>query len=235
VGIADRDYMHAPRRPEHSRRARRSITSTGVVLGLAALALFAIHFRDHLPWKARPFVVSVKPLWFGPSFRAGQPYPPNDAWAGFLPRPSSCAGSTSEPTTAPAAEQAMLCVLNYARVKQGLRALPLSPQLRAASRLKALDIIRCQNFSHEACGKDARAVADAAGYPQFTWGENIYAGSGPFVPARVAADGWLNSPHHRENLFRPQWTEQGVAVVVAPTFRGQKNVAIWVSEFGERR
>ncbi len=129
----------------------------------------------------------------------------------------------------------MICVLNYARVREGLAALPVSPLLNRSSRLKALDIIRCQQLSHEACGRDARAVADAVGYPKVTWGENIYSGPGPFMPARVAADGWLNSPHHRENLFRPQWTEQGIAVVVADQFKGQRNVAIWVSEFGERR
>jgi uncharacterized protein YkwD len=129
----------------------------------------------------------------------------------------------------------MICVLNFARARDGLRALPVSLELNRSSRLKALDIIRCQQFSHEACGKDARAVADAVGYPQVPWGENIYAGSGPFMPARVAADVWLNSEHHRENLFRPQWTEQGIAVVVADQFNGQHNVAVWVSEFGEPR
>jgi len=51
----------------------------------------------------------------------------------------------------------------------------------------------------------------------------------------VAANGWLNSPHHRENLFRPQWTEQGIAVVSLRTSKGAKYVAIWVSEFCERR
>ena len=129
----------------------------------------------------------------------------------------------------------MVCVLNFARVRDGLRALPVSAKLNRSSRLKALDIIRCQQFSHEACGKDARAVADAVGYPEVPWGENILAGSGPFMPARVAADGWLNSEHHRENLFRPQWTEQGIAVVVAPSLNGHHHVAVWVSEFGERR
>jgi uncharacterized protein YkwD len=128
----------------------------------------------------------------------------------------------------------MVCVLNYARAREGLVPLPASPPLSEASRLKALDIIRCQQFSHEACGKDARADADAVGYAHFGWGENIYAGAGPFMPARVAADGWLNSEGHRENLFRQEWTEQGIAVVVARGFKGQSNVAIWVSEFGER-
>ncbi len=36
------------------------------------------------------------------------------------------------------------------------------------------------------------------------------------------------------HLFRPGWTEQGIAVVVAKRFKGESNVAIWVSEFGER-
>ena len=220
------------RAPQRAQRSRTSVVA--VVVGFAILALVAIPLRDHLFGRNQLLVMSVKPLWVGPSIRAGQPYPPNDAWAGFPPAPSTCPGSTADPTRQSASEQAMLCVLNYARLKQGLLALPLSPQLRTASRRKALDIIRCQDFSHEACGKNARAVADDAGYPEFTWGENIYAGGGPFMPARVAADGWLNSPHHRENLFRLQWTEQGVAVVVAPNFKGDKNVAIWVSEFGRR-
>ena len=31
-----------------------------------------------------------------------------------------------------------------------------------------------------------------------------------------------------------EWTEQGISVVVAKHFKGQDNVAIWVSEFGAR-
>jgi uncharacterized protein YkwD len=120
-------------------------------------------------------------------------------------------------------------------MREGLGPLPASPQLQEAARLKAQDIVRCQDFAHDACGKDPHAVAVAAGYPNVAWVENIYRGGGPFRPARVAADGWLNSPHHRENLFRPQWTEQGIAVVIAKRFNGESNVAIWVSEFGERR
>jgi uncharacterized protein YkwD len=211
--------------------------------GIAALLLLATiiilpatrHWLQERIGTSKPFVFTYKPLVVGPTFTSGRPYPMNDQWEGFLPGRSSCAGSTSDPSATTTAEHSMICVLNFARTRDGLRALPVSRELNRSSRLKALDIIRCQDFSHEACGKEARAVADAVGYPQVTWGENIYAGPGPFMPARVAADGWLNSPHHRENLFRPQWTEQGIAVVVADRFKGQRNVAIWVSEFGERR
>jgi uncharacterized protein YkwD len=211
--------------------------------GIAALLLLATiiilpttrHWLQERVGTSKPLVLTYKPFVFGPTFTSGRPYPINDQWKGFLPSRSSCAGSTSDPSATTTTEHSMICVLNFARTRDGLRALPVSRELNRSSRLKALDIIRCQEFSHEACGKEARAVADAVGYPQVTWGENIYAGSGPFMPARVAADGWLNSPHHRENLFRPQWTEQGIAVVVADRFKGQRNVAIWVSEFGERR
>jgi uncharacterized protein YkwD len=228
VGIADREYMRTSRPVR--RRGLQAIL--GVTVALLVLAVVLV---PNLPRRAKPLVMTVNPLGFGPSFEVGSPYPIKDQWAAFLTPPSSCPGSTAKPSDSAQAEQALICALNYARLHEGLRALPVSAQLRHASRLKALDIIRCQDFSHEACGKNARAVADAAGYPQVTWGENIYAGSGPFSPARVATDGWLNSEHHRENLFWPRWTEQGVAVVVAPRFKGQKNVAIWVSEFGERR
>jgi uncharacterized protein YkwD len=72
------------------------------------------------------------------------------------------------------------------------------------------------------------------GYPQVSWGENLALSPGPFAAARVAADGWLNSEHHRENLFNPDWTEQGVAIVTVPAFQGQRDVSIWVSQFGDR-
>jgi uncharacterized protein YkwD len=107
--------------------------------------------------------------------------------------------------------------------------------LDRSAELKAADIIRCADFAHAACGKDPHAVADQVGYPQVWWGENLALSPGPFAAARVAADGWLNSEHHRENLLDPRWTEQGIAVMTAPEFRGQRDVAIWVSQFGERR
>lgn len=227
VGIADRDYMRT------SRPVRRR--GPQAALGAAvALLIVAVVLVPNLSTRGKPFVMTVKPLGFGRGIDIGSPYPANDRWAGFLPPSTSCPGSTDSPGTSALVERAMICTLNYARIRQGLSALHVSPQLQRSSRLKALELIRCQEFSHEPCGRDARAVADAVGYPKVSWGENLYAGSGPFAPARVAAGGWLNSEHHRENLFRPQWTEQGIAVVVAKRFKGQRDVAVWVSEFGER-
>jgi uncharacterized protein YkwD len=161
-------------------------------------------------------------------------YPAHDPWAAYLPAPDACAGSADASAAPTTAEAAMLCVLNYTRIRAGLSPLPVSPLLNRSAALKAEDIIRCGEFTHAACGKDPRAVADEVGYPPVSWGENLAMSPGPFAAARVAADGWLNSEHHRENLFDRNWTEQGIAEVVVPEFQGQHDVAIWVSEFGDR-
>lgn len=175
------------------------------------------------------------PSFVGPISKTSlQLYPANDAWAAYLPAPSACAESTNASAVPVDAEAAMICVLNYARARAGLAPLRVAPLLNRSAELKAHDIIRCGQFTHAACGKNPRAVADDVGYPQVGWGENIEMSPGPFAAARVAADGWLNSDHHRENLFDPRWTEQGIAETVVPEFRGQHDVAIWVSEFGDR-
>jgi uncharacterized protein YkwD len=230
VGLADRDYMRTP-----ARRGRGGISVLAaaalVFLGVVIFSAGARHWLQGRLSSDKPHVI-LTPLGFGFSRHGSQLYPAHDRWAAFLPKPEACPGSANASASTGEAEQAMICALNYARVRDGLTALPVSPLLQRSARLKALDIVRCHDFSHSACGKEPRAVADEAGYPNVEWGENIYLGPGPFAAARVGADGWLNSPLHRENLFRAEWTEQGVAVVTAKYFKGQEDVAIWVSEFG---
>jgi uncharacterized protein YkwD len=231
VGLADREYM----RP--SSGARRDGISILVVaailfLGLISFSAGTRHWvRTRLSSdQSRHYTLS--PVGFGLKRHTPRLYPAHDRWAAFLPKPELCAQSTNASASSADAQDAMICALNYARVRDGLKALPVSPLLQRSAHLKALDIIRCQDFSHAACGKDPHAVADEVGYPNVDWGENIYAGPGPFAAARVGADQWLNSPHHRENLFRAEWTQQGISVLIAKHFKGQDNVAIWVSEFG---
>ena len=230
VSLADRDYMRTPT------GSRGASVPLPLFAGLIFLALVAFtpsrHWLQTRLGDNKPQVFTVKPLGVGPSFQVGSPYSIHDKWGTFLPDPKACPDSTKTSVAPSAAEGAMICVLNYARERDGLPALPVSPLLTQSAELKALDIIRCQDFSHTACGKDARAVADEVGYPQVSWGENIYAGPGLYGAARVAGDQWLNSDHHRENLFTGEWTEQGVALVVAKEFKGQRNVFVWVSEFG---
>ena len=46
--------------------------------------------------------------------------------------------------------------------------------------------------------------------------------------------GWLDSAEHRANLFKPEWTDQGIALVYVPSFRGVASNRIWVSHFGHQ-
>jgi uncharacterized protein YkwD len=224
------------RPPTGARRDGISFLVVAVILFLG-LIIFSSGTRHWLRARLssdQPRHYTVGPLGIGLRWHAPRLYPVHDRWAAFLPKPGACAGSTNAAASTRDAQAAMICALNHARLRDGLTALPVSPVLQRSARLKALDIIRCQDFSHAACGKDPHAVADEVGYPNVDWGENIYEGPGPFAAARVGADEWLNSPHHRENLFRTEWTEQGISLVMAKHFKGQNNVAIWVSEFGAR-
>jgi uncharacterized protein YkwD len=205
------------------------VLGLGLLAVLVALFLLALQLRSD---RDSTFTFSPKGLRIE---RTEALYPSDDPWREYLAPESACPGG--EDRTAPAERQrlTMICLLNWARSRRGLPPLAENRQLDLAAALKAQDIDQCADFSHEACGKKADADARAAGYTGSVWGENIYAGPLELARPRVAVDRWLNSPHHRENLFREGWTEQGVAVRQVLSFKGQPDVAIWVSEFGERR
>jgi uncharacterized protein YkwD len=125
----------------------------------------------------------------------------------------------------------MVCLLAYARGAAGLPTLPVVYRLNRSSLLKAMDIRRCSDFSHTACGLPFASVFEAVGYSGGT-GENIAWGAGSAGSPAAVVSGWLNSPHHRENLFSREWSEQGIALVGAPGFLGAPRAEIWVNEFG---
>ena len=229
MGIEDRDWARA-RRPS----PRRWPGVLLVAALLAGLAVF-VHGKGWSDsWKVGGERGHIRPtLGFG--FGPQKPhYASGDRWKSYLAPESVCPGG--EDRDAPAADQVrtMLCLIDYARRVAGLRALPENDALTRAATLKGEDVIRCKDFNHNACGKDPRAVANDAGYPQASWGENLYVASGPNGAPRPALDGWLNSDGHRENLLRPSWTEQGVALLEAKHFDGGPDAALWVSEFGAR-
>jgi len=159
-------------------------------------------------------------------------YMKHDKWASYLAPKSVCPGGEDAGATAADQATTMLCLINFARRHAGLNPLRASPILSLAASFKARDIVRCRQFAHAACGRNPRAVADEAGYPRFSWGENLLMGPRARAAPRPALDGWLNSPHHRENLLNPIWTEQGIAVMQAKHFAYGYDAAVWASEFG---
>ena len=113
--------------------------------------------------------------------------------------------------SAPEQERVGLCLLNYARGVEGLGPLNVSAQLMVSAKLKAGDLLRCEQFEHDACGLEVRQRFADSGYfdvaADTAYGENLAWGKGDAGSPRGALLGWLGSREHRENLFRPDWTE----------------------------
>ncbi|HEY5161222.1 MAG TPA: CAP domain-containing protein [Gaiellaceae bacterium] len=165
------------------------------------------------------------------TIRKGSPYPANDSWKNYLASERTCPGG--ERTDLPLAEQAniMTCLINYARQQRGLSTLSPASLLNETALKKAGKIVRCNEFAHAACGEDPAADVRAFNY-YGSWGENLYLGEGRLGAPRVALDGWLNSPEHRENLFRSNWRFEGIAVITAAHIGEYSDATVWVNQFG---
>ena len=158
-------------------------------------------------------------------------YEADDPWKPYLADEQTCPGG--ERTDLPLARQAdvMLCLIDWARERRGLNALPAVSLLDHTALEKAGEIVRCHNFDHAAGGGSPDADVRAAGY-RGAFGENLYIAGGRYGAPRVALDGWLNSPGHRENLFRPEWRTQGIAILKLDRFGAYRDMTLWVSHFG---
>jgi uncharacterized protein YkwD len=158
----------------------------------------------------------------------------NDPWKTYLASERVCPGGERTDLPPKRQAEAVACLVNFARARRGLRGLAVASILNGASARKGRAILRCGRFAHNPCGGDWTASVRSTGYSG-AFGENLYLASGPFAAPRVAVDAWLNSAPHRENLFRANWREQGLALVFLPRFGGSVHVSVWVNVLGDRR
>jgi uncharacterized protein YkwD len=157
------------------------------------------------------------------------------ASARVLKAPASACYGADDPT-APISvqENAMECLINYARHQAGLPRLSETRKLKVSSLNKAADIMRCNQFSHEACGRDFLYWFRRAGYVGggCWWaGENLAWGSGSLGSPRAVIKAWLRSPSHRANILDDQYSEFGVALRIG-SFSGSSDAHVWVNHFG---
>ena len=154
-----------------------------------------------------------------------------------LPPPGACPGDAITASTAQQAES-MLCLINAVRAAKGLPGLEASPLLSDSARDKLTDELRCNDFSHTACGRDFTDPFKAAGYAGagFQWkvGENLSVGSGVLASPRATVEAWLASPDHRANILSSEWRDQGIALEQQVTLAGISAASAWVSHFGAR-
>ena len=112
----------------------------------------------------------------------------------------------------PEAEEQMLAFLNEERASAGLPALRLDPRLVPVARAHSEEMFRLRYFGHVSpvSGGPFDRLA-AAGIAYSRAGENLaYAQS-----VAVAHRGLMQSPGHRENILRPEFTHIGIGVVSA--------------------
>ncbi|HEU4625588.1 MAG TPA: CAP domain-containing protein [Steroidobacteraceae bacterium] len=122
-----------------------------------------------------------------------------------------------------ATSQRVLALANEARAKprrcggKSFAAAPplgLAEKLSEAAREHAQDMAKHNMLSHS--GSDGSSPALRVTRARYAWrmvGENV--ASGP-TTAEEVMQGWLESPHHCENIMDPRYTEMGVGYTVDP-------------------
>lgn len=114
-------------------------------------------------------------------------------------------------------------LVNEARGEAGRPPLHCAPKISKVAANYAADMCRHDYLSHT--GRDGSTPAErasAAGIDFRAFGENI--AKGPRSPQSVH-DGWMNSPQHRKNILRPQFSRVGLGYVDCD------GSPIWVQKF----
>jgi uncharacterized protein YkwD len=110
-----------------------------------------------------------------------------------------------------AAAEAHLLVNEERRVR-GLRDLVRRPDLDAVAARHVRDQLRMGRLSH--IGSDGSRLENRLSNLNWIWaGENLARNKGYDFPTKEAVRGWINSPRHRDNMFRPDFTHTGVASI----------------------
>jgi len=121
-------------------------------------------------------------------------------------------------------EQALLDATNQARMKEGLVTLRPARLLMNAAREHAANMSKQNILSHELDGKNVDQRVKERGYTYFNVGENIaYNDATP----EAAVESWMNSPGHRANILKKDFSEIGVG-----TARNEQGEPYYTQVFG---
>lgn len=128
----------------------------------------------------------------------------------------------------------MRCMTNYARQRRGKPPLAGHGGLDRAARGKSGDILRCDQFAHEACGREFTYWFGRVGYGGrcTALGENIAWGTGSLGSVRNIFGAWIGSPGHRANILG-DFEEIGIGLRVG-SLEGNTGAHVWTQEFGSR-
>jgi uncharacterized protein YkwD len=153
--------------------------------------------------------------------------------SGLLAPAGTCQDEHDEDAPPSDQDQAMLCLIEFARHKAGLPGLASSSELARSAREKSDAILRCDSFSHFACHRYFTFWMRRVGFlPAQCWrvAENLAWGRGVRGSARRAMRALIHSPEHRRNIFG-NYTLIGVGLK-AGRLNGHANAHVWTQHFG---
>lgn len=156
--------------------------------------------------------------------------------AKLIASPKACPKQTDAAAPRAVQERAIRCMVNYARSRSGLRKLKRDERLGRSARRKSLDMVRCKEFDHEACGREFTHWIKRFGYAAGAcWqaAENIAWGTGEFATPRAIFTSWMRSSGHRANILRGSFRDLGVGLKVG-SLEGHPATHIWTQHFGAR-
>jgi uncharacterized protein YkwD len=147
--------------------------------------------------------------------------------------PTACPNQSDLAAPAEAQERAMRCMTNFARHRAGLVELSDAQELDLSASDKSGDILRCDNFSHFACGREFTYWMRQAGYISTQcWrvGENLAWGTGGYGTVRAIFRAWMRSPGHRQNILG-DYSQTGISLLTG-NLAGRAATHVWTEHFG---
>jgi uncharacterized protein YkwD len=145
----------------------------------------------------------------------------------------ACPGQNSLEAPRVVQEEAMRCMVNFARTAAGLPELAPSSQLGTSALQKSADVLACDEFSHFACGREFSYWIQQSGYTgESCWqaGENLAWGTDEYGSPRAIFRAWMASPPHRRNLLG-SYREIGIDVTRGE-LDGRGGTSVWTAHFG---
>ena len=146
---------------------------------------------------------------------------------------SACADQADRDASAAVQERAMRCMTDFARHRAGKASLADARALDRSALNKSTDILRCDSFSHYACGRQFTYWMQRTRYlsaPCWRVGENLAWGTGEYDSVRSIFRAWIHSPEHRANILG-HYTQIGVGLRVGD-LNGDQGVHVWTQHFG---
>ena len=130
-------------------------------------------------------------------------------------RSSGVMGAAARPTRDENTAREAFTLVNRERVARGMPPLARWTELDAAAYAHARDLIRMNRLSH--LSSDGRRLENRLARLDWVWaGENLARNKGFDAPAAEAVRGWIASPRHYENMFRPDFRKTGIAAIRDP-------------------